>query len=76
MTKKSAAFMAGVFAMAAGGFAMAPQASAAETGCRTYSSVQACGNVELNASQQQCVSDSVGQGMTASRATVECHAFA
>ena len=44
--------------------------------CRTYSSVQECGQPKLNQKQQTCVTSAVQQGMTERRAVVECHAFA
>jgi hypothetical protein len=44
--------------------------------CRTYSSVNECGQPQLNEKQRACVTSAVKQGMTERRATVECRAFA
>lgn len=65
-------------ALALTGFAAAPAASAStaqQADCRTYSSVSVCGEVNLTQQQSQCVTASVGQGMTERRAEVECSAF-
>ncbi|MDX6740367.1 hypothetical protein [Actinocorallia sp. A-T 12471] len=50
-------------------------APAQQADCRTYSSVSVCGELTLDATQQQCVTNAVGQGMTERRAEVECTAF-
>jgi len=65
-----------VLAAAGGGVVSATGASAApERDCRTYSSVTACGTIELNPAQGKCVARSVGLGMTERRAEVECSRF-
>jgi hypothetical protein len=73
--KLIALFSTGVLAVALTSVAAAGPAIAASDSCRTYSSVTVCGDITLTEKQRQCVTDSVGLGMTESRAQVECHTF-
>ncbi|MEU8121487.1 hypothetical protein AB0C21_22520 [Spirillospora sp. NPDC049024] len=75
------ALIAAVVGIGGLGSAAAAQASHSgdqntRQGCRTYSSVEQCGQPKLNEKQRACVDSAVQQGMTERRATVECHAFA
>ncbi|MEU5883586.1 hypothetical protein [Spirillospora sp. NPDC047279] len=75
MTKLIAAGVAGV-ATAFGAVAAAPAQAAppqrVTVDCRTYSGVEVCGGLTLDAKQKQCVRQAVDQGMSERRAEVEC----
>ena len=49
-----------------------PAKRTGDTGCRTYSSFQVCGEPRLTQAQRDCVQRSVELGMTERRAEVEC----